>query len=67
MFLCGTPLAIDQGFDGQARGRTSPRPRSSWQEAGYDGTPVVLMHSTDIGVLTNLAPVAKALLENGSA
>ena len=33
------------------------------KEAGYDGTPIVLMHSTDLGVLTNLAPVAKSLLE----
>ena len=29
------------------------------KEAGYDGTPIVLMHSTDLDVLTNLAPVAK--------
>jgi peptide/nickel transport system substrate-binding protein len=34
-------------------------------EAGYDGTPVLLMHSTDLQVLTNLAPVAKSLLERG--
>jgi peptide/nickel transport system substrate-binding protein len=33
------------------------------KEAGYDGTPIVLMHSTDLQVLTNLAPVAKALME----
>ena len=33
------------------------------KEAGYDGTPIVLMHSTDLQVLTNLAPVAKAQLE----
>jgi len=33
------------------------------QAAGYDGTPVVLMQSTDLPVLTNLAPVAKAQLE----
>ena len=32
-------------------------------EAGYDGTPIVLMQSTDLPVLTNLAPVAKALME----
>ena len=48
--------------------------RLSWQsnfkkaqellkEAGYDGTPIVLMHSTDLDVLTNLAPVAKSLME----
>ncbi|MDX1540979.1 MAG: ABC transporter substrate-binding protein, partial [Geminicoccaceae bacterium] len=33
--------------------------------AGYDGTPVTLMHSTDLQVLANLAPVAKQLLERG--
>jgi peptide/nickel transport system substrate-binding protein len=33
------------------------------KEAGYDGTPIVLMHSTDLQILTNLAPVAKSLLE----
>jgi peptide/nickel transport system substrate-binding protein len=35
------------------------------KEAGYDNTPVMLMHSTDLQVLTNLAPVAKSLLERG--
>jgi peptide/nickel transport system substrate-binding protein len=33
------------------------------KEAGYDGTPIVLMHSTDLQTLTNLAPVAKSLME----
>jgi peptide/nickel transport system substrate-binding protein len=33
--------------------------------AGYDGTPVVLMHSTDLQTLTNLAPVAAQLLRRG--
>jgi peptide/nickel transport system substrate-binding protein len=33
------------------------------KEAGYDGTPIVLLHSTDLAVLANLAPVAKNLLE----
>jgi len=33
------------------------------KEANYDGTPIVLLHSTDLGVLTNLAPVAKSLME----
>ena len=33
------------------------------KEAGYDGTPVVLLQSTDLQVLTNLAPVAKQQLE----
>ncbi|MFX9093444.1 hypothetical protein ABTN25_20105, partial [Acinetobacter baumannii] len=32
-------------------------------EAKYDGTPVVLLHVTDLSVLSNLAPVTKSLLE----
>jgi peptide/nickel transport system substrate-binding protein len=32
-------------------------------EAGYDGTPVVLLRSTDIPSLSNLGPVAKSLME----
>ena len=35
------------------------------KEAGYDGTPIVLMQSTTLPVLTNMAPVTKALLEQG--
>jgi hypothetical protein len=33
------------------------------KEASYDGTPIVLLQSTDLQALTNLAPVAKALME----
>ena len=33
------------------------------KEAGYDGTPIVLLASTDLAVLTNLGPVAKQQLE----
>ncbi len=35
------------------------------KEAGYDGKPIVLLHSTDLQSLTNLGPVAKQLLERG--
>ena len=35
------------------------------QEAGYDGKPIVVLQTTDLNVLTNLAPVAKNLLERG--
>jgi len=37
--------------------------RELLKEAGYDGTPIVLLHSTDLQVLTNLAPVSKSLME----
>jgi peptide/nickel transport system substrate-binding protein len=64
MFICDTPFATDTGADALM---TSDFERSKQllEEAGYDGTPVTLMHSTDLGVLANLAPVAKQLLEQG--
>jgi peptide/nickel transport system substrate-binding protein len=64
LFICGTNLATEKG--------TAPYFHSDFalskkllQEGGYDGTPILLMHSTDLQVLTNLAPVAKSLLERG--
>ena len=64
LFICGAAFATDKG--------TAPYFHSDFalskellDEAGYDGTPVLLMHSTDLQVLTNLAPVAKSLLERG--
>jgi peptide/nickel transport system substrate-binding protein len=62
MFVCGTPLESSKGMDGLLESNFV-KARALLQEAGYDGTPVVLMHSTDLAVLTNLAPVAKSLME----
>jgi peptide/nickel transport system substrate-binding protein len=64
LFICGTPLATDKGMDGLLESNFK-RSREILAEAKYDGTPVVLMHSTDLEVLTNLAPVAKSLMERG--
>jgi peptide/nickel transport system substrate-binding protein len=61
-FICGTPLASDAGMAGVLNGDTA-KAKQLLQEAGYDGTPIVLMQSTDLPVLTNLAPVAKAMME----
>ncbi len=62
MFPCGTALASNAGMDGLLESNFQ-KARELLAEAGYDGTPVVLMQSTDLGVLTNLAPVAKSLME----
>ena len=61
-FVCGTALASEKGMDGLLKSNAQ-KARELLQEAGYDGTPVVLMHSTDLQTLTNLAPVAKQLME----
>ncbi len=64
LFICGTPFATDKGMNGMLESNFK-RAKELLQEGGYDGTPIVLMHSTDLQVLTNLAPVAKSLLERG--
>ena len=64
MFVCDTPFASDVGGE-VLLNSDFERSKQLLKEAGYDGTPVVLMHSTDLQVLANLAPVAKQLLEKG--
>jgi peptide/nickel transport system substrate-binding protein len=62
MFVCDTPYATTKGFEDKYDSNFA-KARELLKEGGYDGTPVVLMHSTDLYVLTNLAPVAKSLME----
>lgn len=62
LFTCGSPLATEVGMDGLLEGNAD-KARQMLREAGYDGTPIVLLQSSDVAVLTNLAPVAKGLLE----
>ena len=61
-FPCGTPFATEKGMEGLLKSNFK-KAQELLKEAGYDGTPIVLMHSTDLQVLTNLAPVAKSLME----
>ncbi|MBM3556373.1 MAG: ABC transporter substrate-binding protein [Alphaproteobacteria bacterium] len=62
LFICGTTLESLAGMEGLLESRHEDA-RRLLREAGYDGTPVVLLHSTDLPTLTNLAPVAKMHLE----
>ncbi|MGE3065561.1 MAG: ABC transporter substrate-binding protein [Hyphomicrobiaceae bacterium] len=61
-FICGTALYSEKGMDGLLDSNFK-KAQELLKEAGYDGTPIVLMHSTDLQILTNLAPVAKSLME----
>jgi peptide/nickel transport system substrate-binding protein len=64
LFPCGTPLSTFKGMEGGLLVESNfAKARQLLKEANYDGTPVVLMHSTDLVVLANLAPVAKSLME----
>ena len=62
MFTCGSPLATDAGMAGLVEGNAA-KARALLAEAGYDGTPVTLLAPTDLGVIKQLGPVAKSLLE----
>ena len=62
LFVCGTPLESTKGMDGLLESNFD-KARALIREAGYDGTPVALLHPTDVAVLANLAPVAKSLME----
>jgi peptide/nickel transport system substrate-binding protein len=62
LFVCATPLASDLGFEGALEGRADDA-RALLAEAGYDGTPIVLLHATDLKILAALAPEARAQLE----
>jgi peptide/nickel transport system substrate-binding protein len=64
LFICGTPLASTSGTEGLLESNFA-KSKQLLKEAGYDGTPIVLLHSTDLQVLANLGPVAKSLLERG--
>jgi len=62
MYPCGSPFETTKGWEDKLESNFA-RAKQLLQEAGYDGTPVVLLQSTDIASLSNLAPVAKSLLE----
>jgi peptide/nickel transport system substrate-binding protein len=64
MFICGTPFATEAGMEDKLNSNFQ-KSKQLLEEAKYDGTPIVLMHSTDLQILTNLAPVAKSLMERG--
>jgi peptide/nickel transport system substrate-binding protein len=63
LFGCGTPLSTAKGWEDKLNG-DSARSRELLKAAGYDGTPVVLLHAGDTAAGVT-APVAKQLLERG--
>lgn len=64
MFICGSSLATDAGAE-LALTSDYDLSKQLLDEAGYDGTPIVIMQSTDVNVLNNLGPVANAHLQKG--
>jgi len=62
IFPCGSPLESTKGWEDKLSGDTA-KARQLLAEAGYDGTPIVLLHQTDTAGHNNLATVAKPQLE----
>jgi peptide/nickel transport system substrate-binding protein len=62
MYPCGTPFASDA--TGIYTGIANPQKAAQMlKEAGYDGTPVLLMRPTDLAAIAKLPLVAKQQLE----
>lgn len=63
LFGCGTPLSTSKGWEDKLEGNAA-KSQELLKAAGYDGTPILLLHATDLqsGVVS---PVSKALLERG--
>jgi peptide/nickel transport system substrate-binding protein len=62
LFTCGGPHETSAGMDGLIEGNTA-KAAEMLKAAGYDGTPVVILAPSDLGVLGPLGPVAKSQLE----
>ncbi|MFD2738885.1 ABC transporter substrate-binding protein [Sulfitobacter aestuarii] len=66
IFGCSTPLGDEAGSEILTGGADPEKAKALLEEAGYDGTPVVLMAPTDVISLTNQPVVAaQALREAG--
>jgi peptide/nickel transport system substrate-binding protein len=63
VFICDTPNATDKGFEDKL-GSNFNKSKELLKEAGYDGTPVVLLFATDTNT-GRLTPIVKSLLERG--
>ncbi|MFN3259266.1 MAG: ABC transporter substrate-binding protein [Pikeienuella sp.] len=66
MFVCGTPLETEVGGVDVRDGTGMEKARALLKESGYDGTPVVFMHPTDVSTLrAQPVVVAQALRDAG--
>ena len=62
IFVCGTTFASTAGVADKLTGNVA-KAKALLQEAGYDGTPIVLLQATDLLSVRNLGPVAKQQME----
>lgn len=62
MYGCGIPLTTDAGASPLMDGPSPDKAKAMLEEAGYDGTPVVLMQPTDVVTLTAQPVISAQLL-----
>jgi peptide/nickel transport system substrate-binding protein len=51
-FVCGAPLASDAGLEAEF-GNDKERAKALFDEAGYDGEPIVILHPTDVQTMNS--------------
>jgi len=54
LFPCGSPLETTKGWEDKVSGKRR-QSKELLKEAGYDGTPIVLLHQTDTAGHNQLA------------
>jgi peptide/nickel transport system substrate-binding protein len=65
-FGCGTPMENDANTDWFRDAPNPERARELFAEAGYDGTPITILHATNIDFMNNAAQItAQRLREIG--
>ena len=60
-FVCGTPLATEEGAGNQIKGGGIAEAKKALAESGYDGTPIVIMAPGDV-VTLKAQPIVSAQL-----
>ncbi|ORE98521.1 ABC transporter substrate-binding protein [Aurantimonas sp. 22II-16-19i] len=65
MYGCDTPYATEAGAEPILNGPQPEKAKEMLKEAGYDGTPIVLMQPTDVASLAAQPVVAAQLLRQG--
>lgn len=65
VFGCGTLLGDETGAESLTSGGDKAKARQMLADAGYDGTPVVVLHPTDLGQISTVAVVVADALRQG--
>jgi len=62
LYACGSPLETDVATESMQAGKDVERAKALLEEAGYDGSPIIVMQPTDVPVLNAASLVTAQLL-----